>query len=291
MSNGNDAEANLAAFVAKVEQKLVEESSIPLYHQLFRILQKFIQGQGLQQGDRFPSEEAVAACFGVSRPTTNKAVQKLLNQGWLVRERGRGTFVHREPLVSLALLSENLSLTEQFPPDAPLHTELIRKKIAPAEPEIAHALHLDANEPLLYLRRLRSVYERPVMVCDAYLAADRFSTLGEHQFVRGSLYATLEERYGYTIDHSDRRVEATEVVEQEVADLLGIPLFSPILLLSGLTFIRNEEHPIEYMASYIKEGVAFKNTVRRPEHKETLKGGDMCAQRLTDESPKKDDDG
>jgi len=280
MSNGSDAEALLTGFIAKAEHKLAEESSIPLYHQLFRILQKFIQGQGLQQGDRFPSEEAIASCFGVSRPTANKAVQELLSQGWLVRERGRGTFVHREPLVSLALLSDNLSLTEQFPPDAPLHTELIRRKVGPAEPEIAHALHLDPSAPLLYLRRLRSVNKRPVMVCDAYLAADRFSTLDKHSFVRGSLYATLEEHYSCTIDHSDRWVEATEAVEQEVADLLGIPLFSPILLLSGLTYIQGEEHPIEYMISYIKEGVAFKSTVRRPKHKQRLKSGDTCVREL-----------
>jgi len=289
MSNGSDAEANLAEFLTKAEQRLVEESSIPLYHQLYRILQKYIEGQGLQQGDRFPSEEAISSCFGVSRPTASKAVQELLNQGWLVRERGRGTFVHREPLVSLALLSNNLSLTEQFPPNATLSTKLIRRKVSPAVPEIAHALHLDATKPVIYLRRLRFVDERPVMVCDAYLAADRFSSLGEQGFVRGSLYATLEERHDCIIDRSERQVEATEVVEQEVADLLGIPLFSPILVLSGLTFISSEEPPIEYMVSYIKEGVAFKSTVRRPEHRESLKGADICSQGLSTRDPKAGD--
>lgn len=259
------ADELLKQFVTQNNLPLVSNSSIPLYHQLYRILQRFIKMQRLRQGDRFPSEEAIAACFEVSRPTVNKAVQQLVDQGWLVRDRGRGTFVKREPLVDLALLSQNLSLTEQFPPDAGLHTEIVRREIikADAQPEIAETLRLSPRDKLLFIRRLRCVSDRPVMVCDAYLPADRFPDLGLSPFVRGSLYATLQEKYGCIIDRSERRVEASEVTEVDVAKLLGISPFSPILLLTGITFLEKESTPIEYMVAFVKEGVAFKSLVRR----------------------------
>jgi GntR family transcriptional regulator len=250
-------------FGASVRNHLLVESSIPLYDQLGRVLRRFIEEEQLEPGDRFPAEETIAAQFGVSRPTANRAVQELINQGWLVRERGRGTFVQNQHIVDLALLSENLSLTEQFPRDAELRTEFIERKILKREQRVAQAIGLAPDAPILYLRRLRFVDERPVMVCDTYLPEARFAGLDRRAFVRGSLYATLEEKYGFTIERSERRVEAEDVIDPAVAELLRVPLFSPILLLTGLTFVEGEEQPIELMTAYVRERVAFKSTVRR----------------------------
>lgn len=265
-------------FGASVQNHLLVESSIPLYDQLGRVLRRFIEEEQLEPGDRFPAEETIAARFGVSRPTANRAVQELINQGWLVRERGRGTFVQNQHIVDLALLSENLSLTEQFPRDAELRTEFIERKILKTEQRVAQAIGLAPDAPILYLRRLRFVDERPVMVCDTYLPEARFAGLDRRAFVRGSLYATLEEKYGFTIERSERRVEAEEVIDPAVAELLRVPLFSPILLLTGLTFVEGEKQPIELMTAYVRERVAFKSTVRRhaarkPRSPESQSGG------------------
>jgi len=253
----------LETFAANIRRQLVSESAIPLYDQLGRVLRRFIEQEELQPGDRFPTEEMIATQFGVSRPTANRAVQELINQGWVARKRGRGTFVRDQHIVDLALLSENLSLTEQFPRDAVLRTELIERKILKSERRVTQALGLPPDTPILYLRRLRFVDERPVMVCDAFLEASRFPDLKRKTFVRGSLYATLEEKYGFTIVRSERRVEADEVVDPVIAELLRVPIFSPVLLLTGLTFVRGEEKPIELMTAYVRERVAFKSTVRR----------------------------
>ena len=251
------------SFVESVRNQLVGESSIPLYNQLERVLRRYIEQMELEPGDRFPAEETIAAQFGVSRPTANRAVQELINQGWLSRERGRGTFVRNQHIVDLALLSENLSLTEQFPQDAELRTEFIERRILKQEERVAQALGLPAHAPILFIRRLRFVDERPVMVCDVHMAAKRFPDLDKKMFVRGSLYATLEEKYGFRIERSERRVEAEDVVDQAVAELLQVPLFSPILLLTGLTFVEGEVQPIELMTAYVRERVAFKSTVSR----------------------------
>jgi GntR family transcriptional regulator len=262
--NGRGARKGaLDAFAESTPNPLLAESSIPLYDQLGRVLRRFIEEEQLQPGDRFPPEEAIATQFGVSRPTVNRAVQELINQGWLERERGRGTFVRNQQIVDLALLSENLSLTEQFPRDAVLRTEFISRRVLKSNRHVAHALGLPPDAPILYLRRLRFVNECPVMVCDAYLSAERFSDLDRKTFVGESLYATLEEKFRFLIDRSERRVEANEVVDPAVAELLRVPLFSPILLLTGQTFVEGEESPIELMTAYVRERVAFKSTVRR----------------------------
>jgi len=255
--DGSNLEVVLSEFVTSGNGKLAIDSSIPLYYQLYLILQRYIQEQGLRAGDRFPSEEIIAVSFDISRPTANKAVQELVNEGWLVRKRGRGTFVQRKPPAHLALLSSSLSFMEQFPPDLPHRTELVRKAVVPSSPQEAELLRLKIEEPLVYIRQVRFVRERPVMVCDAKLPSNRFPHLEEHLFGDTSLYATLEREYGVSISQSERRVEAAYVRDEEAADLLGIPMLSPILLLTELT-VTVEKEPIEYVTSYIKEGVACK---------------------------------
>jgi GntR family transcriptional regulator len=262
MSSSETPEQILTDFACRNRVQLTSHFSIPLYYQLYRILQKLILERGFPPGDQFPPEEVVALCFGISRPTANKAIQELVDQGWLVRERGRGTFVTQKPAVELTLLYDSLSLTEQFWPSSQLKSRLVKCKRIPATSELSRTMRMAAEKEVLYLRRVRFVNDRPIMVCDSYLPAERFPHLGEEPFIRGSLYATLEERYGCSVMESDRHVEAAEIVEHEIAELLETSLFSPILLLKGLTFTK-ENVIIEYMVSHIGEGVSFKSTVSR----------------------------
>jgi len=258
-----EVESKLSEYATRETALLALDASIPLYYQLYRLLKRFIEVASLRESDRFPSEEMISTLFGVSRPTANRAVQELVDQGWLARERGRGAFVQDGSFVGLALLSEHLSLTEQFPPDATLETTFIGREVTTSQPQFSEALCLPAEEPLLFIRRLRRVDNKPVMVCDSYLPARRFENLVEASFVSGSLYATLEKNYGYAIERSERRISAQELLDQQVAELLGVPPFSPVLLFTGLTFVKQQNDPIEYMVAHVRECVAFTNTVRR----------------------------
>jgi hypothetical protein len=56
-------------------------------------------------------------------------------------------------------------------------------------------------------------------------------------------------------------VEAAELLDGQVAELLGVELFAPILLLSGLAFA-DDDGAVEYMTAYVREGVSFKNLIR-----------------------------
>ena len=51
---------------------------------------------------RVPSENQLAAEFGVSRMTARRALLELMQEGWLVRSQGLGTFVaDRKPVLSM----------------------------------------------------------------------------------------------------------------------------------------------------------------------------------------------
>lgn len=252
----------LEAYVAQAQIELVADSQIPLYFQLARILQRFIREAGIAEGEQFPSEDAIGKCFGVSRPTVNKAIHELLGQGWVRRVRGKGTFVEEDPRVQLRMLSDSMSPVEQFPLGA-VSYKLLNRQILGASRDVAAELNVEVGTPILFIRRLRVLNEHPLCLCDSFLLASRFPGLGETPLVRGSLYATLEEVYDCPLERSIRWVEAVEIVEREAAETLGIPLLSPILLLSGVTYGMRDGAPVEVLRSRFREGISLVSTVTR----------------------------
>jgi len=235
-------------------------SSIPLYYQLYLILQRAIRDGRLEVGARFPAEDAIASHFAVSRPTANRAVQELINHGWLQRKRGRGTFVDETRLPQLSLLNDRLSFSDEIGAQENHRTRFIRRTTIAATTEDAEALRIPSGDRLVFLRRLHSVGDRVVMVCDSKLPATRFPKLETIPFVDGSLFKTLECAFHCPIRHAERCVEAAQVLDQDVASLLQVPQFAPVLLMSGKAFDKAREC-VELMTAYVKEGTAFRTIV------------------------------
>lgn len=68
-------------------------STLPLYLQIQQhLLEKIQNGEWLPR-HKIPPEERLARDFGVSRMTANKAIRDLVQQGYLIRQAGVGTFV------------------------------------------------------------------------------------------------------------------------------------------------------------------------------------------------------
>ena len=79
-------------------------SDIPLYAQLTGIIKNTITSGTLRVGDLLPSEAELCDKFEISRNTVRQAIGSLEEAGFVVRKRGKGTFVtgeeHRKYAVS-----------------------------------------------------------------------------------------------------------------------------------------------------------------------------------------------
>jgi hypothetical protein len=79
--------------IAIIDCRLNRQSFIPLYKQIKDLLLDRIEHGDLTAGDAIPSEVQLVAAFQVSRLTVRQALYELRVEGYLVREKGRGTFV------------------------------------------------------------------------------------------------------------------------------------------------------------------------------------------------------
>src|ERR1700733_7214564 len=105
-------------------------SPVPLYFQVATRLQALIEAGEIGVGARIENEVDLAERLGVSRPTTRRAIQYLVERGMLVRKRGVGTqIVHpkvRRP-VELTSLYDDLAKSGQQPA-----TEVLDFVVGPA---------------------------------------------------------------------------------------------------------------------------------------------------------------
>lgn len=86
-------------------------NSTPKYHQLKEYLKKQIIRGDLLPGEKITSENTLASQFNLSRHTVRQALGELENEGYIYREKGRGTFCSRPKInaQSIAVLTTYIS--------------------------------------------------------------------------------------------------------------------------------------------------------------------------------------
>jgi GntR family phosphonate transport system transcriptional regulator len=151
-------------------------------------------------GDYLPSEQQLAARYDVNRHTLRRAVDQLVERGWLQRRQGIGILVlmrpYDYPLHARAHFSQNLLDQGSHPT-----SELLLAVLRPATGSIAAALCCEEGTDIIHLRTLRRVNNVPLSVIDHYLpdlawwpALQKFHSGSLHDFIRQTLNQPLVRR-------------------------------------------------------------------------------------------------
>jgi GntR family transcriptional regulator len=81
-----------------VSNLLRQDDQIPLYIQLKESLRGSILNGDLKYGDKIPTEAELSEDFKISRITVRKAILELVEEGYLVKRQGKGTFVNKRKI-------------------------------------------------------------------------------------------------------------------------------------------------------------------------------------------------
>ena len=182
-------------------------------------------------GDPMPSERSLCEHLGVSRPTVRAAIDDLARDGLLVRQHGRGTFTSPHK-ISQEVPS---AAGQPVPPaEGDWLSEVLEFRTESAGARLSQRLHISPGDDVLHVLRRRVVDGEPMAIEEIRLPAALVPGIAADDFVAGSLYRRLRERYG--VDPTDA-VQTTEptVTDAIEARLLGVPLYSPALLFERTT--------------------------------------------------------
>jgi DNA-binding GntR family transcriptional regulator len=210
--------------------ELDRSSPVPLYFQVAQVFQAAILDGQLKPGDRFENELALAKRLNLSRPTTRRAIQELVDKGLLVRKRGVGTQVVQTPVhrpVELTSLYDDLTRAGQEPA-----TKVLGYVRGPAPEGIAEHLNLPADSEVVTMRRLRMSGGQPLALMTNYLPAALAPD--EDELERAGLYQSLRSR-GVHIRLARQRIGA-KAADREEARLLDEKPRAPLLVMERTAF-------------------------------------------------------
>ncbi|WP_246799238.1 GntR family transcriptional regulator [Rhizobium leguminosarum] len=137
----------------------------PLYHRLRLVLEKAILSGKLKEGDVLYSERDLAEHLRVSRVTVRKAIDHLVQDGFLVRRRGSGTFVggsavHADqPPLCANSLTGNISWR-----GSDTKVECIERSTSHPAPEEMMTLGLSSDSHVVRITCLRSSVGQPLAI-------------------------------------------------------------------------------------------------------------------------------
>ncbi len=239
-----------------------KRSAIPYYEQLAEMLRRDIRGR-LTNGGVYPlpSEHELAEQHAINRATVRHALDVLEREGWIYREKGRGSFAATRRVEHE--LTQLVSTTEAISQRGwSLTTKVIRLRQLPASPHLARALELEPEAPVYELRRLRVVNEAPLSVQTAYLPARLCPGLEENDLAK-SLYRLLEARYGLRLWTGRETLRARGATAAE-AGWLGVKKGTPVMAAERLTY-SSTGLAVEYLeAVWRGDRYDFKVTLTRP---------------------------
>ncbi|MGC8777227.1 MAG: GntR family transcriptional regulator [Candidatus Caldatribacteriaceae bacterium] len=240
-------------------EEIREEIGLPLYQQLKNILKNLINNGILRPGDQIPSESELCERYGISRITVRQAVGALVQEGFLYRRPGKGTFVTspklRRRLPRLYSFSEDMRDLGLEP-----SSKTLEQTVMEAEEEIVELLKLPDNDrKVTKLVRIRMANGEPILLERTFIPHYLCPDLVAENMEKNSLYEILRKRYRLALDYALETHEVTFLTKEE-ARMLCCPNKSPAFFIERVAFLKNDT-PFELTRS-VSRGDKVRFTVR-----------------------------
>lgn len=199
----------------------------------------------MASNEKLPSERDLIEEFGFSRPTIQKALSDLENEGIIYRKPRQGSFVSErrlhKSLDSLQSFPEDLRSSGDVP-----STRLIAFEIIEASETVARKLHLKTGDPVYYLVRLRHKNGDPIIYDYSYYAPFAIQDASCEVFV-DSIYSFMEKR-GMKISMAEKTVDAI-LPSKEIAEALKLRDDEPVIKIEMVAYL-SDGRPFEYTLSH-----------------------------------------
>ncbi|MCC3358085.1 GntR family transcriptional regulator [Bacillus sp. REN16] len=224
-----------------------KSSPVPIYFQIELQIREKIENKELKPGDMIPSEREYAEKFQISRMTVRQAINNLVNEGYLQRIRGKGTFVtvkkFEKNVQRLTGFSEDMRSRGLEP-----ETKVLSFKVIEADSLIASRLNVEEKSRVYQIERLRLADQEPIAYEVFCMSADLVPDL-TWETAEQSIFKYVEE-IGLNIISGTQELEAITANKRE-ASILGIKAGAPILYIQQVSQLEDQQ-PLEYVKSYYR---------------------------------------
>jgi GntR family transcriptional regulator len=219
------------------------ENGIPLHLQVRDIIRhEALNDKIVDANGKMPTEFEFVKRFGVSRITIRNALQTLVEEGLLVRERGRGTFLKTNQPENW--VGQLMGFTETikeagFTPGAQILEMGMTKKISD---NVKNAL---GSQVVWELKRLRFADDKPIAIEHAFFPVEIGLELETQDLLSIAIYKFLEEELHTALTEAKQMISAVNANEYESGQL-RIEENEALLYMERTTY-STDRKPVEFL--------------------------------------------
>ncbi|MBP2200358.1 GntR family transcriptional regulator [Pantoea cypripedii] len=242
--------------------RLSDGEGAPLYEVVKRhISESILQGE-LTTGTVLPSENSLAADFGVSVGTIRKALAALTSEGMLMRRRKTGTVVTGwAPLHNLSHFFQYFRLHDKQGGLLRSQTSLLDYQRDVANEAEASKLQIAAGDAVYRLKRSRRVNGYAAMHETLILPATRLPDFPAPEAFPSLLYRYLFEHYDIRVAAVREQITACLATEED-ARLLEVAMPHAVLVIDEVSYDQSAVPVILAHHRFSTEHFMYVNEIR-----------------------------
>ena len=216
-----------------------------LHEKIYNELLHKIKTHFYEEGDQLPTEAELALQYNASKAPVRQALDRLQQEGFILRRPGKGTFIagRREwPHLNLGGFEQDFEENNQY-----LYCKTLSVEDQPLPKEIAEAEGIPASTPAVSVRRIRYFKDKPLYYLHHFIF-EVDSTLIKKEGNFSSLLAIYDQKH-IPIVRTEDELQAVPA-PQQVAELLKVPPHTAVLLINRKTY-REKDRLLEFVRFYV----------------------------------------
>ncbi|MBO1512455.1 GntR family transcriptional regulator [Metabacillus bambusae] len=206
------------------------------YKEIAECLERDIRDGKFDRAKKLPTEEELINNFKVSRNTIRKAINQLVNRGYVYQVQGSGMFLREKSVTDYINLGSLRGLTKDLTSKI-IETKILELHVLDADEVIAKQLRCEVGAKLYYIKRLRIVDKEPFSIEISYFKKDIVPYLNE-DIASNSIYSYLIEDLKLTIGFADKVINCEKIGEAN-ARLLHVEPLDPALIIENTVCLTN----------------------------------------------------
>lgn len=219
------------------KDSIVRESPVPLYYQLKQLLLAEIKKGSYEVGSNIPTENQLMEEFGLSRTTVRQAITELVNEGYLTRNRAKGTVVNPPKVeqrfiqVLAPYYNDEMRARGLNPKTEVLQFRELYPDDFKSDKNLADDVGFREPQMLFYVKRLRFANGEPMQIMEDYFheSCAFFRRMSIEQLQETGITRHLKDDPQTRVVRVTRYLWAAMPTKDEAA-LLGITVKMPLQL-------------------------------------------------------------
>lgn len=224
---------------------LNKDTHIPLHYQLTNTLREGIKVGKWGVGELFPTDKDLMEKYKISSTTVRRAVAELVQEGWLDRKPGKGTFVKKAPieetLGELTGFFDEMIIHGYNPSAEVLNVSEV--KVSEKELEKVPQLSIFNYQSMFLIEKIQKLNNEPIAYVRSFWPYEYGVRIAEFDLMKRGIYEIINKELDLRLIRAEQFVGA-DIARKKVAQHLNVKVGFPVLTMERIAF-NEQNRPIE----------------------------------------------